>query len=98
MVCPAAFDLGEHARVALLSVTEGEDKPAKYPTLFRSADVVLITKSDLADATAFARDVALGALEAIAPHAPVIELSSRTGAGLDHWYAWIEERRTTRAA
>ncbi|MBM3492822.1 MAG: hydrogenase nickel incorporation protein HypB [Armatimonadetes bacterium] len=96
MVCPAAFDLGEHARVALLSVTEGEDKPSKYPTLFSTADLVLITKTDIADAVGFDRQLALGSIRSASPNCRVIEVSSRTGAGLDEWYAWIAETRAAR--
>ena len=76
LVCPASYDLGEGMRVVLLSVTEGEDKPLKYPPMFHSADVALVTKSDLADAVDFDRDAALAALNKVAHHARVIELSS----------------------
>ena len=84
LVCPASYDLGEGMRVVLLSVTEGEDKPLKYPPMFHSADVALVTKSDLADAVA--------ALNKVAHHARVIELSSKTGEGMDIWCGEIEER------
>lgn len=70
LVCPASYDLGEGMRVVLLSVTEGEDKPLKYPPMFHSADVALVTKSDLADAVDFDRDAALAALNKVAHHAP----------------------------
>ena len=79
LVCPASYDLGEGVRVVLLSVTEGEDKPLKYPPMFHSADVALVTKSDLADAVDFNRDAALSALNKVAHHAHVIEVSSKTG-------------------
>lgn len=79
-------------RVVLLSVTEGEDKPLKYPPMFHSADVALVTKSDLADAVDFDRDAALAALNKVAHHARVIELSSKTGEGMDIWCGEIEER------
>lgn len=92
LVCPASYDLGEGMRVVLLSVTEGEDKPLKYPPMFHSADVALVTKSDLADAVDFDRDAALAALNKVAHHARVIELSSRTGEGMDAWCDEIVER------
>lgn len=92
LVCPASYDLGEGLRVVLLSVTEGEDKPLKYPPMFHSADVALVTKSDLADAVEFDRDAALAALNKIAHHAHVIELSSKTGEGMETWCREIEER------
>lgn len=79
-------------RVVLLSVTEGEDKPLKYPPMFHSADVALVTKSDLADAVDFDRDAALAALNKVAHHAHVIELSSKTGEGMDAWCDEIVER------
>jgi hydrogenase nickel incorporation protein HypB len=82
LVCPTAYDLGEDTRVALLSVTEGEDKPVKYPQLFHSADVIVITKTDIAGAVEWDRDAALAAIRAVNPTAPVIETSSRTGDGV----------------
>ena len=92
LVCPASYDLGEGMRVVLLSVTEGEDKPLKYPPMFHSAAVALVTKSDLADAVDFDRDAALAALNKVAHHARVVELSSKTGEGMDIWCGEIEER------
>lgn len=83
LVCPAAYDLGEAVRVVLLSVTEGEDKPLKYPALFSSSDLAVITKIDLAGAVGFDRAAALAALAAVHPGIPVVETSARTGAGLD---------------
>ena len=98
LVCPSDYDLGEALRVALLSTTEGEDKPLKYPPMFHSADVVLLTKIDLAAAVEFNRDSALGSLTAIAPHAVVIETSARTGAGIDEWIDFLTERALTEHA
>lgn len=89
LVCPAAFDLGEGKRVVLLSVTEGEDKPLKYPVAFVDADIVLVTKVDLADAVGFDREAALPAIRQAAPRAEIIELSSRTGDGFQHWLDWL---------
>ena len=92
LVCPASYDLGEGVRVVLLSVTEGEDKPLKYPPMFHSADVALVTKSDLADAVDFNRDAALSALNKVAHHAHVMEVSSKTGEGMEAWCEEIVER------
>ena len=82
LVCPTGFDLGEDTRVVLLSVTEGEDKPLKYPQTFHRADVVVITKVDLADAVEWDRATALAALRDVRPDVTVIETSARTGAGV----------------
>ena len=92
LVCPASYDLGEGVRVVLLSVTEGEDKPLPYPPMFHSADVALVTKSDLADDVDFNRDAALSALNKVAHHAHVIEVSSKTGEGMEAWCEEIVER------
>lgn len=83
LVCPSGFDLGEDTRVALLSVTEGEDKPVKYPQIFHSADVIVVTKTDIADAVEWDAESAYHALRSVNPVAPIIETSSRTGAGVD---------------
>lgn len=92
MVCPAAFQLGEHVRAVLMSVTEGEDKPLKYPTLFKTADVVVLTKMDIAEAVGFDRQTALANVHAIAPQADVVLTSARTGEGLEQWYEWLGQR------
>ena len=89
MVCPATFDLGEDVRVALLSVTEGEDKPLKYPTLFKRADLVIVNKIDLAEAAQFDKPLALANLQGVAPQAPVVCLSAKTGQGMDVWYDYL---------
>ena len=89
LVCPASYDLGEAKRVVLLSVTEGEDKPLKYPVIFRNADLVLVTKTDLAAAVGFDREKALAAIRQTAPRAQILELSAKTGAGCDAWLAWL---------
>jgi hydrogenase nickel incorporation protein HypB len=91
LVCPAAYDLGEGARVVLLSVTEGEDKPLKYPHIFKIADLILVTKTDLAEAAGYDREKARSNLRGVAPQARILELSSRSGAGLEEWYKHIEE-------
>ena len=85
LVCPASYDLGEHLRVVLLGVPEGEDKPLKYPTIFNSADLVVVTKADLAAAVDFDSDQALANIDAVHPGIPVIKTSARTGVGLDQW-------------
>ncbi|MFZ4565633.1 MAG: hydrogenase nickel incorporation protein HypB [Prochlorococcaceae cyanobacterium] len=82
LVCPAAFDLGESRRLVLLSVTEGEDKPLKYPALFHTADLVVISKSDLAEAAGFDAALARRHLQQVAPQAAVLSVSARTGEGL----------------
>ncbi|MDX2037170.1 MAG: hydrogenase nickel incorporation protein HypB [Isosphaeraceae bacterium] len=89
LVCPAAFDLGEALRVVLLSVTEGEDKPLKYPSAFSWASVIVITKVDLAEAAGFDRAAAMANLRAVNPSAPVVEVSARTRAGLDDWISLV---------
>jgi len=86
LVCPASFDLGEALRVVLLSTTEGEDKPLKYPPIFKSAQVVLLTKIDLEDRLGFDRAAALENIRRIAPQARVLALSSRSGEGMAEWY------------
>ena len=89
LVCPASYDLGEEKRVVLLSVTEGEDKPLKYPVIFRNADLVLVTKCDLAAAVGFDREKAWASIRQTAPKAEILEVSAKSGAGLDAWYAWL---------
>ena len=93
LVCPASFDLGEHLRVLLFPVTEGEDKPLKYPTLINTADVTLISKIDLAQAVGFDRELARRNLQEARPGAVVIELAPRTGEGLEAWLDLLERRR-----
>jgi hydrogenase nickel incorporation protein HypB len=89
LVCPTSYDLGEGLRVALLSVTEGEDKPLKYPALFASADVVVLTKIDIAEAVEFDRAAAESAIAAVAPGRPVVATSARTGQGVDELLALL---------
>jgi len=90
LVCPGSYDLGETARVVLLSVTEGEDKPLKYPTIFNTADLVAITKADLSGATAFRREDAIRNVRRIRPNVEILELSARSGQGLERWFSWLE--------
>jgi hydrogenase nickel incorporation protein HypB len=93
LVCPSSYDLGEKIRVALLSVTEGEDKPLKYPTLFNSADAAVITKIDLSEPCGFDRDLALRNINEIRPGIRIFETSAKTGAGMDEWLAYLAEQR-----
>lgn len=90
LVCPASYDLGEDLRVVLISVTEGEDKPLKYPVIFRNADVVIVTKMDLADAVGLDRDALTQNLRQVAPQARIFELSARSGLGMEAWYTYME--------
>ena len=91
LVCPAAYDLGENQRIAILSVTEGEDKPLKYPTIFKSADVIIINKIDIAEAVEFNQDLALNNIKNIAPQANIFLVSARTGEGMQAWYSYLEK-------
>lgn len=92
LVCPASYDLGETQRVVFLSVTEGEDKPLKYPAMFATADVVIISKADLADAVEFPREEALKNIRMMAPKAKIFEVSARTGQGMKAWYDYLQAR------
>ena len=96
LVCPASYDLGEDLRIVLLSVAEGEDKPLKYPPMFQSADVVVISKLDLAQACDYNRDVALANLRRVAPKARVFETSAKTGQGLDAWREFLLQQQADR--
>ena len=93
LVCPATFDLGEDLRVVMLSLTEGEDKPLKYPPMFRFADAIVLSKIDLAEACEFDRELALANIGAINPGAPVFEVSAKTGHGMDAWCSFLSARR-----
>jgi hydrogenase nickel incorporation protein HypB len=92
LVCPAAFDLGESVKVVVLSVTEGEDKPLKYPDMFAAADLMLLNKADLLPHLAFDTDACLAAALRVNPRLQVLIVSARTGEGLPAFYAWIEGR------
>jgi len=99
LVCPASFDLGQHLNVTLLSVTEGDDKPSKYPVMFRAADTVLVTKTDLLRfLDDFDPDRAEQNLRALASSAPLQRLSARSGEGLDAWLGWLREQVAQQAA
>ena len=92
LVCPSSYDLGERIRVVLLSVTEGEDKPLKYPGLFSSADAAVITKIDLAVPCGFDRDLALKNVNEIRPGIRIFETSAKTGAGMEAWLDYLAEQ------
>jgi hydrogenase nickel incorporation protein HypB len=92
LVCPSSWDLGERLRVVLMSVTEGEDKPLKYPKLFNTADVAVLTKMDLAQAVEFDRDLALQNILAVRPGIPVFETSAKRGWGLDAWLSYLHQQ------
>jgi hydrogenase nickel incorporation protein HypB len=98
LVCPSSYDLGEDMRFVLLSVTEGEDKPLKYPTIFNSADVAIITKSDLAAAVEFDEAIARRNIQAVRPGMDVFELSSKTGEGMTEFLEFLERRHPHTAA
>ena len=93
LVCTAGYDLGETLRVVLLSVTEGEDKPLKYPSLFNSADAAVLSKVDLAAACGFDPVAARANLLAVRPGLPILETSARTGAGVADWVGFLRDRR-----
>jgi hydrogenase nickel incorporation protein HypB len=100
LVCPASFDLGQHSNVVPLSVTEGDDKPKKYPVMFRAADLLAITKTDLTEAVGdFETTRALWHFRQLANAAPVLELSARNGEGIAAWIGWlVAARAATRPA
>src|SRR5271157_3469510 len=89
LVCPSSYDLGENLRLVLISVTEGEDKPLKYPTIFNSADVAVVTKMDLAPAVEFDWDSAYGNIQAVRPGMQVLRLSAKTGDGMDEYLSFL---------
>jgi hydrogenase nickel incorporation protein HypB len=92
LVCPAEFDVGEDVKVMMSSVTEGEDKPLKYPVMFRSVERVLVNKTDLLPHLDFELDRFLDNVRAVNPHAEVHLLSARTGEGIDAWCGWLTAR------
>lgn len=93
LVCPASYDLGENLRVVLLSVTEGEDKPLKYPPMFHSADAAILTKIDLAEAVEFDRPLAYQNILSIRPGMTILETSAKTGQGMDAWLNYLDAQR-----
>ena len=97
LVCPAEFEVGEHAKVALLSITEGEDKPLKYPIMFREADCLLITKIDLAPYLDVDIDTIVANVRQLNSQVTIIPVSAKSGEGLDAWYSWVRQQVQTRA-
>ena len=98
LVCPAVYDLGQAVNVVALSVTEGEDKPLKYPVMFRKADLVLLTKVDLLPHLDLDVAALEAGLETVMPGATLLRVSARTGEGVDAWLEWLDRRRVERAA
>ena len=94
LVCPSSYDLGEDLRLVLISVTEGEDKPLKYPTIFNSADVAVVTKIDLAEAVEFQWETAYDNIQAVRPSMPVFKLSAKTGEGIEEFLEFLAARLT----
>ncbi len=94
LICPSSYDLGEALRVVLLSTTEGEDKPLKYPPMFFSSDVAVLTKVDIAEAVEFNRAAAFDSIMHVHPGMPVLEVSAKTGEGMDAWLDFIIQYRT----
>jgi hydrogenase nickel incorporation protein HypB len=91
LVCPSSYDLGEAMRIVLLSTTEGEDKPLKYPPMFSSSDVAVITKIDIAEAVEFDREAALSNLRRVCPDIPVFEVSAKKGIGMEDWLDFVAQ-------
>lgn len=91
LVCPAEFDIGEDVKVVVLSVTEGEDKPVKYPLMFRVCDAALLNKIDLLPYLDYEKDLAVESMHRIHPDMPVFEMSAKTGDGFDAWIDWLKE-------
>ena len=96
LVCPSSYDLGEDVRVVLLSVTEGEDKPLKYPNIFNSADIAVITKMDLAEPCEFDLEVARANIQAVRPGMRILTTSAKSGAGMAEWLECLAEERQAR--
>jgi len=94
LVCPSSYDLGEDLRLVLMSVTEGEDKPLKYPTIFNSADVAVVAKIDLATAAEFDWEIAYRNIQAVRPGMPVFQLSAKTGEGMENYLGFLATRLT----
>ena len=98
LVCPASYDLGERARIVLLSVTEGEDKPLKYPSIFKSADLAVITKMDLAEAVEFDADAALRGIDTVRPGMEIRIVSAKRGDNMASFADWVEKLGSARSA
>jgi hydrogenase nickel incorporation protein HypB len=92
LVCPSSYDLGENLRLVLMSVTEGEDKPLKYPTIFNSADVAVISKNELAGAVEFDWDAARSSIHSVRPGMQIFRLSAKTGDGMEEYLKFLAEQ------
>ena len=92
LVCPAEFDIGEDAKVVVLSVTEGEDKPVKYPLIFQVADMAILNKIDLLPYLDFDAELAVDNMRKVHPNLPVFQISARTGDGFDPWIEWLKKK------
>lgn len=92
LVCPAEFNIGEDVKVTVLSITEGEDKPLKYPLIFKQASAVILNKVDLLPYTSFDMQSAMKDIMSISPETALLQVSCRTGEGLDHWYDWLKKQ------
>jgi hydrogenase nickel incorporation protein HypB len=97
LVCPAEFDIGEDIRVVVLSVTEGEDKPAKYPLMFRECDAALLNKIDLLPYLDYDRQAAIGFIQQVHPGMPIFEISAKTEEGFEHWLEWLKSKVSAKA-
>ncbi|MGD0178379.1 MAG: hydrogenase nickel incorporation protein HypB [Terriglobales bacterium] len=95
LVCPSSYDLGEAAKIVLLSVTEGEDKPLKYPSIFFKSDLLILTKTDLLPYVPFDIEAAAENARRVHPGMEIVKVSSLNGNGLDEWLVWLEQRRKT---
>ncbi len=93
LVCPSSYDLGEDAKIVLLSTTEGEDKPLKYPSIFFKSELMLLTKIDLLPYVPFSADLARENARRVHPGMEIIDVSSTTGEGLDRWMEWLKARQ-----
>jgi len=98
LVCPAEFEVGEHAKIALLSITEGEDKPLKYPVMFQEANCLLITKMDLAPHLDVDVNQIVANVRQINPHVTIVPVSAKTGEGLNTWFDWVRSRLSQSAS
>ncbi len=98
LVCPSSYDLGEDARAVLHAVTEGEDKPLKYPTIFNSSDVAMITKIDLAEVCEFDRAECYENIRSVRPGIPILESSAKKGIGFDGWFAYLDELKKSKGS
>jgi hydrogenase nickel incorporation protein HypB len=93
LVCPSSYDLGENLRLVLMSTTEGEDKPLKYPTIFNTADIAVITKTDIAAAVEFDSAKAINSIRSVRPGMRIFELSAKTGEGMNAWIEWLTAKQ-----